>query len=100
MLLLLAELNAKPSAAEEVEGILRGLVDVTRRENGNLAYAVHRQQADRNAFVLYELYKDRAACDVHLASEPVQQALKRFDALLAAAPRIVFCDTVSAAGIA
>lgn len=97
MFLLLAELNAKPSAAQEVEGILRELVGVARAEPGNLAYAVHRQQDKPDAFVVYELYQDRAACDLHLASRPVQQALQRFDALLAGAPRIVFCNTVAAA---
>ncbi|KIF83231.1 putative quinol monooxygenase [Noviherbaspirillum autotrophicum] len=99
MFLLLAELNAAPSATREVENILKGLVEVARSESGNLAYAVHRQQESATAFVLYELYRDRAACNEHLASTPVQQALKRFEHLLAAPPRIVFCDTVAAAGV-
>lgn len=100
MFLLLAELNARPEAAQEVEGMLQGLTEVARGEPGNLVYAVHRQQDNRAAFVLYELYRDRAACDAHLASEPVQRVLQRFDTLLAAPPRIVFCDTVATAGVA
>lgn len=99
MFLLLAELNAKPSAAAEVEDILRRLVDVARNEVGCVFYAVHRQQESPNAFVLYELYRDRAACDEHLGSEPVQKALLRFEPLLMAPPRIVLCDTVSTSGI-
>lgn len=96
MLLLLAELNSKPSATQEVEIIFRELVDVARTEAGNIAYAVHRQQEAPDSFLLYELYRDRAACDEHLASRPVQQALKRFETLLAKPPRIVFCDTIAA----
>lgn len=99
MLLLLAELNARPAVAEEVAGILVKLAAHAQGEAGTLVYAVHRQQENRNAFLLYELYRDRAACDAHLASAPVQQALQRFDALLAGPPRIVFCDMVAAAGI-
>lgn len=98
MLLLLAELNAAPSAVQEVEGILKGLVEAARGEPGTLAYAVHRQQQSATAFVLYELYRDRAACDEHLASAPVRQALKRFEHLLAMPPRVVFCDTLAAVG--
>jgi quinol monooxygenase YgiN len=100
MLLLLAELNARPGAAKEVSIILQGLADLARHEPGNVAYNVHRQQDNLQAFVLYELYRDRAACDAHLASPPVQQALQRFETLLTAPPRVVFCDTLATAGVA
>lgn len=99
MFLLLVELNAKPSAAAEVAGVLSGLADVARGEAGNVIYAVHRQQDDPDAFVLYELYKDRAAWESHLAIEAVQRALQQFETLLAAPPRIVRCDTVALAGV-
>lgn len=99
MFLLLAELSAAPATADEVERILKGLVAVAHAEPGNIVYAVHRASDSRERFVLYELYRDRAACDAHLASEPVRQALKRFETLLAAPPRIVFCDTLAVAGI-
>lgn len=98
MYLLLAELNAKPACAAEVENILRDLVDAAGAEPGNIRYAVHRQKANPETFVIYELYRDVAACDEHLASVPVRQALQRFEALLEAPPRVVFCDLVAASG--
>lgn len=100
MFLLLAELKAKPSTASEVEFLLRELASVARHEGGNIVYAVHRTLDTPSHFVLYELYKDRNACDVHLASMPVQQALAKFESLLDTPPRIVFCDTVASTGIA
>lgn len=99
MFLLLAELNAKPGAADEVAELLTGLVGIARNEPGNLVYAIHRQCDNPDAFVLYELYKDRAACDAHLAAAPVQQVLQRFETLLLAPPRIVFCNTVATSGL-
>lgn len=99
MFLLLAELNAKPSTASEVEFLLRELTSVARHEAGNMVYAVHRTRDTPNHFILYELYKDRNACDAHLASLPVQQALAKFESLLDVPPRIVFCDTVASTGI-
>lgn len=100
MFLLLVELNAKPSAAAEVVSVLSGLANVAREEPGNVIYAVHRQQDSQNAFVLYELYEDRAAWESHLAMGVVQRALQKLETLLAAAPRIVRCDTIALAGIA
>jgi len=95
MYLLLAELSAKPSCAGEVESVLRGLVEVASTEAGNIRYAVHRQQANSNAFVVYELYRDAAACNEHLELPPVKQALQRFETLLSETPRILFCDLVA-----
>ena len=99
MFLLLAELAAKPSVTDEVERVLRSLVDIARDEPGNVIYAVHRHQNSSDCFVLYELYEDRDACDEHVASEPVQRALKRLEPLLVSPPRIVFCSTVLTSGI-
>ena len=95
MYLLLAELRAKPSFASEVESILRGLVEVASTEAGSVRYAVHRQQENSDAFVVYELYRDAAACKEHLALPPVKQALQRFEMLLSEPPRILFCDLVA-----
>lgn len=99
MFLLLVELNAKPSAVAELESVLSELTNAARAEAGNVIYAVHRQQENPNAFVLYELYKDRAAWESHLAIASVQLALQQFEKLLTAAPRIVCCDTVALAGV-
>jgi quinol monooxygenase YgiN len=100
MLLLLAELHAKPEARAEVEGLLRQLVEVARTEPGNIVYAVHQQQTQPDSFVLYELYRDRTACEAHLIRPPVQQALQRFEALLQMPPRIVFADALAYCGLA
>lgn len=98
MLLLLAELHATTATRDEVARLLEGLAQLARTEPGCIAYTLHRRQEDPCAFVLYELYADRAACDAHLGSAPVQAVLERFGSLLATAPRIAFCDTVAGHG--
>ena len=95
MFLLLAELEANPAFSKEVESILCTLTNVAEHEAGTVFYAIHRPQNSPNSFILYELYKDRAACDAHLQSEPVQKALKRFEAMLLSPPKITFCETLS-----
>ncbi|MBS1159769.1 MAG: antibiotic biosynthesis monooxygenase [Proteobacteria bacterium] len=99
MFAVLVELNAKPLAVAELADVLSGLADIARDEADNLIYAVHRQQANEQAFVLYELYRDCAAWQAHLAIDAVQRALQQFENLLTAAPRIVHCDSVALAGV-
>lgn len=96
MFLLHVELEANPAFSAELETVLRSLVDVSEREAGTIYYAVHRPQERRNSFILYELYKDRAAWDRHLQSGPVQEALKHFETMLVAPPKITVCETVAA----
>lgn len=99
MFLLLVEMHARPGAAPELANLLSTLLELARREPDTFVYAVHRQQANPDAFVLYELYRDRAAWETHCAGEAVQSALQQFDSLLTEAPRLVFCDTVGLAGV-
>nr|MBL8411463.1 antibiotic biosynthesis monooxygenase [Dechloromonas sp.] len=98
MFLLLVEMRARSAMASELENLLTALLEAARDEPGTLIYAVHRQQEDAQAFVLYELYRDRAAWEVHCATEAVQQALRQFENLLIAPPRLVFCNTLGMAG--
>ncbi|HXU94785.1 MAG TPA: putative quinol monooxygenase [Gallionella sp.] len=99
MFLLFAELSARPEACGEVERILSGLLAVARSEPGNVSYAIHRQIESPQDFMVYELYRDREACDAHLAATPVQQALKQFESLLVRPPRVVFCETVGVCSV-
>ncbi|CDX25030.1 hypothetical protein MPLB_630016 [Mesorhizobium sp. ORS 3324] len=57
-------------------------MDVWKDARLSIPSAVHRRKEDPNAFVVYELYRDAGACDAHLASPPVKQALERFETLL------------------
>lgn len=99
MLLLLAEIQAKTDSISKVENILRSLVDITRDEPGNLVYAVHKPEDDASRFVLYEIYKDRDACNEHLRRESVGGALKSLEPLLARPADVKFFSTLAATGI-
>ena len=85
MTALHAELRVRPENANDVLIKLRALLSLTVNEPGNLIYAIHR---DQDTLVLYELYRDRTACDAHLASAPVVAALAAFAELLLEPPRV------------
>lgn len=99
MLLLLADLMARSSSTAEAESVLRELVEVTRDEPGNIAYAVHKPRDHTGRFLLYELYVDQAACEAHLTRAPVRAALTRLVPLLLGPPEITFCTTIATSGI-
>ncbi|MBS0355665.1 MAG: antibiotic biosynthesis monooxygenase [Proteobacteria bacterium] len=92
---LIVELAAKPAFDGNLEALLRELAAAAALEEGTLFYAVHRPVGQDNAFVLYELYRDRTAWDVHVSSEILQQALQRFDDWLVVPPKITYCEAVT-----
>lgn len=99
MFVLLVELETDQDRAEELEAILRSLVASAENETGILFYAVQRPQSDSDKFILYEYYENKAAWEIHLKHEQVQEHLKRFDTLLKSPPKLTFCDVVSTTSI-
>lgn len=55
--------------AEEAAGMLRRLRAASRAEGGCITFDVSRSNDDRNAFVLYEEWRDQAALDEHYQTE-------------------------------
>jgi quinol monooxygenase YgiN len=93
MIALHAELRVGPEHHEQVLLELRALLALAAKEPDNLTYAIHR---DGDTLVLYELYRDRAACDAHLASPPVVAALSAFGDLLLEPPRVRITELLDA----
>ncbi|KKB07438.1 putative quinol monooxygenase [Devosia chinhatensis] len=66
---LIATFTARPGQAEQVATLLAGLAENVRRESGNLAFDCYRRHDDEHAFVVYEIYQDRAAFAEHVGAE-------------------------------
>lgn len=88
MIAYLAELVARPAAAETLARLLEGLVHSTNSEPGARIYVVHQQADDPARFVVYEAYADAAAGAAHMQGAPVQSALLAFSDLLAQPPAL------------
>jgi quinol monooxygenase YgiN len=65
--------TARPGCADTVEELILGLVDPLRAEEGAIEFHVHRDRADRNTFVIYEMYRTRNDLDRHLAQPYTQE---------------------------
>jgi quinol monooxygenase YgiN len=66
---LIAEFTARPGEADTVAVLLAGLADDVRREPGNVAFDCYQREEDPHRFVVYEIYRDRAAFEAHIGAE-------------------------------
>jgi quinol monooxygenase YgiN len=65
---LYAEFTALPGQEQRVGELITELAHRVRAEPGNLAFDVHHKAEDPAAFFVYEVYRDQAAFDTHLAA--------------------------------
>lgn len=97
---MVAHLVAIPELADEVEQILRGLVDSTADEVGTELYVLSRDPNQENSFWFFELYTDDAALAVHGGSAAMAQAMVGLDGKLAEAPMLSVVSPLVAKGLA
>lgn len=95
MFILIVELETDAARAAELETVLRALAANAEHEPGIHLYGVQRLQDNSTRFILCEYYADKAAWETHMQNAFVQEKLKRFDALLTAAPKVTRCDDVA-----
>ena len=72
---LAGQARAKPGKADALEAALIALVGPTREEDGVLQYHVHRDRADPDLFVFYEVWESVAHLEAHLLQPYVQDFL-------------------------
>lgn len=66
---LYAEFAAVPGRANDVERLIAAFAEVVRAEPGNLVFDVYREADAPERFFVYEIYRDQAAFDAHIAAE-------------------------------
>jgi len=96
---MVAHLVAIPELTDEVEQILRGLVESTTDESGTEIYVLNRDANQANSFWFFELYTDDAALATHGGSAAMADAMVSLDGKLAEAPMLTVVTPVQAKGI-
>jgi len=66
---IVARLTVKEGQEKAFIEVASKLVEATRREPGNLFYALYQSPLNPADFIFYEEYKDQAAFDAHAASD-------------------------------
>jgi quinol monooxygenase YgiN len=91
-----ANVTAAPGHADKLRGVLTTLVTATKEEPGVISYILHEDIKTPGNFYVFEVYKDQAAVDAHMASPHLAAAFAAAGPLIAGAPSIV--PTVAIAG--
>jgi quinol monooxygenase YgiN len=73
MLIQSVRLTFAPENADKGESTLRELRDASRKEEGVNSYDVARSKDNPNVFVVWEVYRDGAALQSHMATEHFQR---------------------------
>ncbi len=75
MLIQTVRYTFAPDDTDQAEPMFRELRDVARAEEGVLAFDIARSREQPDQFVLWEVYRDQAALDAHVASTHFQRLI-------------------------
>ena len=80
---------AKPGLEEQLDQLLRGVVDTTLREEGCIRYELTRDSQNPRRFVFIEEWESQAHLDRHLAAPHLQALSAQLPAHIESADVIV-----------
>ena len=66
---LIAEFTVRPGEGDVVAELLAGLALKVRAEAGNVAFDCYRRLEDADKFVVYEIYRDKRAFEIHIGAD-------------------------------
>lgn len=95
MIVLTAAFKAKTGKEMELEQTLKVMIQEVQNEGGTVMYILNQSSVDKGQFLFYEMYKDKAALDLHNSTPYFQQLLKNIDGLLATDPQIDFYEDIA-----
>jgi quinol monooxygenase YgiN len=68
--------RAKPGHEDIVEKLILALVEPLRAEEGAIEFHVHRDRADRQTFVIYEMFRSKKELERHIAQPYTQEFIQ------------------------
>jgi len=76
---LVVNFKVKPGADAEFEKVFHRSVTCSRLEPGNVTFNVHRVLGEEHSYVLYEVWRSKAALDSHFARPYTKALFSMFD---------------------
>ncbi len=89
MIFIVTKNRVRRRYADDWVSLVEEFTEATRAEPGNICFDWYRSIDDENTFVCVEAFADRAAGDLHVASEHFQKAMGDLGRFFAAVPEIV-----------
>lgn len=88
MVTVMAKLTAKEGSQGDLEKVMGELVEQVKSEAGTVEYILNQSTTDPATFMVFEVYKDKAALNFHGSTDYFKAFMKESAALLAAKPEI------------
>lgn len=80
---VIAILLTKNGVTDQLENILVNLIQPTRKEEGNIAYVLHRSIDNPNELMLDKIWVDKESLEAHLKQPYIMSALVQAASLVA-----------------
>lgn len=94
MIILTAKLRAKQGFEEDVKKALLDMIPNVQKEEGTLAYVLHRASDDPGMFMYYEQYKDKVAFQLHGSTPYFKNLVAALDGKLAGSTEEIFYSII------
>ncbi|MBW4634673.1 MAG: antibiotic biosynthesis monooxygenase [Iphinoe sp. HA4291-MV1] len=85
---VVARIVALPEKVEAVKALLLAIIEPTRQEVDCIKYELLQNESDPTDFTFVEEWASHDALDAHLATAHIEEAVAKFEGLLATAPDI------------
>lgn len=95
MIVLTAVFKAKAGKEKELEKILRDVIPMVQNEEGTAMYILNRSAVDSSRFIFFEMYRDKAALEIHSTTPYFQALLKNTEKLVSEDPQIDFYEDIA-----
>ncbi len=87
--IVVAAITAKDGMRDQLEALARDVaIDATHKEDGCIAYALHRDVRNSNRVVFIERWVSQAALDAHLQTPHLQQFVRAVGAVAVGPPEL------------
>ena len=90
---VVATVRVLPGHGDALVEKFAAVIEGTHGEHGCLTYALHRDQTDRDRFVIVERWRSQEDLDAHF-NEPHMAQMAGLADSLAAPPEVIFCEPV------
>lgn len=74
---------AKSGLGDHLQNILINVIEPTRKEEGNIAYVLHRSVDNPDEFMFDEIWIDKESLEVHLKQPYIISAIEQTKSILA-----------------
>ena len=93
-IVLVARVKVKEDAIEEALKLCRTQVENSRAEDGSVIYNLHQAIDNPSVFVFYEVWKDKAALDIHFDKSYSKEFFEKMNEFAVETPQLTITKQI------